>query len=139
MVDDDKKTGEQKKDERAKAERQALVPDDAGKVRVEAIMGPYRGQHLTMTAADGDAAINGHWARDPNVALYGHDPLSEQERTDALAASHVWAQAQWDAAQGIVPPDPPPPEGGEGEGGVTRRRAMKPDEGHGYTTRDHKS
>lgn len=105
--------------------------------QLDVIMGPYRGHRLTMTAADADSAINNHWATDPAAAPddHPHPPLSEQERTDALAAATTWAQAQWDTAQGVAPPDPPPPEGGEGEGGVTRKRAMKPDdEGH-YKTR----
>jgi hypothetical protein len=61
----------------------ALVPNAEGNVRVEAIMGPYRGQHLTMTAADGQNAINDHWARDPTEALYEHEELSEEDRTHA--------------------------------------------------------
>jgi hypothetical protein len=127
MADDDKKIPEQRQAE--------LVPDAAGNVRVEVIMGPYRGQHLTMTNADGQAAINAHWARNPTEVLYQHEALSDQERTDAFAAAHAWAQAQWDAAQGTTPPEPPPPEGGE-TGGETRKRTMRPDEGEGYRTRD---
>jgi len=128
MADDDKRTDEKKT--RAKAEQRALVPNAEGNVMVEAIMGPYRGQNLTMTAADGQAAIDAHWARDPTEALYEHEPLDEAERTAALDASHTWAQAQWDAAQGVEP-EPPPPEGG-----VTRRRALEPeDKPGGYSTR----
>ena len=129
MADDDKRTNEKKT--RAKAEQRALVPNAEGNVMVEAIMGPYRGQHLTMTATDGQAAIDAHWARDPTEAIYEHDELDEAERTAALDASHTWAQAQWDAAQGVEPPEPPPPEGG-----VTRRRALEPeDKPGGYSTR----
>jgi len=128
MADDDKRTDEKKT--RAKAEQRALVPNAEGNVMVEALMGPYRGQNLTMTAADGQAAIDAHWARDPTEALYEHEPLDEAGRTAALDASHTWAQAQWDAAQGVEP-EPPPPEGG-----VTRRRALEPeDKPGGYTTR----
>jgi len=32
---------------------------------VEALMGPYRGQRLTMPAAEAENAINDHWAIDP--------------------------------------------------------------------------
>ena len=99
--------------------------------QVDVIMGPYRSQRLTMSAADADAAVNGHWATDPTKWQEPpHDPLSDQERTDAMTAAHAWAQAQWDAAQ-LVEPEAPPPEGG-----VTRsKKAMKPDEGTDYKTR----
>jgi len=92
-------------------------------------MGPYRGSRLTMTAADGQAAINGHWARDPQEEYGDHDPLTDQQRNDALTAATTWAQATWDKAQGTEEPPPPP------EGGVTKKRDMKPDEGAGYSTR----
>lgn len=113
-----------------KAAQQQLVPNAEGNVMVDVIMGPYRSQRLTMTAADGQAAIDGHWATAPNVAVdpdhEPHDPLSDQERQDALTASHTWAQTTWDAAQGV---EPPPPEGG------VARKAVEPDKGGGYTTR----
>jgi len=127
MADDDKKSAPKKK-----AEQRALVPNAEGNVIVEAIMGPYRGQHLTMLAADGQNAINDHWARDPTEALYEHEELSEEDRTHAVEASHIWAQAQWDAAQDIEP-DAPPPEGGEG--GVTRKRSMAAEQPAAYKTR----
>lgn len=101
--------------------------------QVDVIMGPYRNSRLTMLAADADAAINGHWAIEPIVTYdedrEQHPPLSDQERTDALAAAHTWAQAQWDAAQNPQPPEPPPVEGG------ATRRAMKPEEEAEYKTR----
>lgn len=98
--------------------------------QVDVILGPYRGHRLTMTAADADAAVGAHWATDPTKEHEPpHDPLSDQERTDAMTAATAWAQVTWDTAQGTTPPDPPPPEGG-----VTRR-AMKPEEGEGYKTR----
>ena len=104
---------------------------------VEAIMGPYRGQHLTMTAADGQAAIDAHWARNPSEAIYEHEPLDDEHRKEAVDASHAWAQAQWDAAQGVEP-DQPPPEGGEGTPlEQRRRRSMTAEQTPGgYTTRD---
>jgi len=118
-------------DKKPKAEQRALEPNAEGNVRVEVLMGPYRGQHLTMTAADGQAAINDHWARNPGEALYEHEPLSDEDRTHAWDASQTWAKAQWDAAAGIEQP-PPPPEGGD-----VRRRSMTPDKspGSGYQTR----
>jgi len=106
--------------------------------QVDVIMGPYRSSRLTMSAADADAAINGHWAIEPITThdedREQHPPLSDQERTDALAAAHTWAQAQWDAAQGTTPEQPPPPEGGGGETPVARR-AMKPEDQGEYKTR----
>jgi hypothetical protein len=103
--------------------------------QVDVIMGPYRSTRLTMTAADADAAVNAHWATDPTKAFEPpHDPLSDQERSEALTAAHSWAQAQWDAAQGTAPPPEPPVEPPP-EGGVTGKRAMKPDEAEGYKTR----
>jgi hypothetical protein len=132
-IEDNKRAEDERKkadEERRKtAAQRALVPNAEGNVIVECIMGPYRGQNLTMTAADGQAAINDHWARDPTEALYEHEPLDEADRTHAVDASHAWAHAQWDAAQGIEPEAPPP------EGGVTRRRAMAPETPVGYPTR----
>ena len=119
-------------DKKPKAEQRALEPNAEGNVRVEAIMGPYRGQHLTMTAADGQAAIDAHWARNPADAHYEHEALSDADRTAAWDGSHAWAKTQWDAAAGIEPPDPPPPEGG-----VTRNMTAD-DDGGSYTTRGHR-
>lgn len=100
--------------------------------QVDVILGPYRDHRLTMSAADADAAINAHWAREPNQAIdpdhEPHPPLTDQQRTDAMTAANTWAHATWDAAQNPQPPEPPP------EGGVTHR-AMKPEEAQGYKTR----
>jgi hypothetical protein len=99
--------------------------------QIDVIMGPYRGNLLTVSAADADAAVNAHWARDPHSGEEygtGHDPLSDEERAAALEAANVWAQAQW-AAGTQAPPDPPP-EGGEtrnmeaGSGGRYRTRSQ---------------
>jgi len=104
--------------------------------QIDVIMGPYRGNRLTVSAADADAAVNAHWARDPHSDVpygEGHEPLDDEHRAEALEAANTWAQTQWDAGA----QEPPPPEGGEGEtGGVTRRRAMSPDQpGARYATR----
>ena len=98
---------------------------------VQVILGPYRDSRLTMSTADAQSAINNHRAVDPFAPLddHPHDPLTEQERQDAYEASMTWAKTQW----GVPPPEPPPPEGGEGD--ITRKRAMKPEEGVGYKTR----
>ena len=143
MADDDKKSDDKRRadeerrkaDEQKTASQQALVPDAEGNVAIDVIMGPYRDQRLTMTAADGQAAIDAHWARDPHSGVpygEGHEPLDDEHRAEALEAANTWAQTQWDAGT-----QEPPPEGGEGEtGGVTRRRAMTPDKpAQNYTTR----
>ena len=106
---------------------QHLVPKPDGTVMVEVLMGPYRGQHLTMSAADGQAALAANWARDPSEAIYEHEPLSDEDRKAAWDASHAWAQAQWDAAQSVEPPA----EGGDGR----RRRSMEAEQAGGYATR----
>jgi hypothetical protein len=75
--------------------------------RIDVTMGPYRGNLLDLPAAEADAAIAAHWARDPySTEEYGtgHDPLSEEERASAMAAAQTWAQAQWDLAQGTATP-----------------------------------
>lgn len=104
--------------------------------QIDIIMGPYRGHRLTVPAAEADAAINAHWALDPHRKLdegeEPHDPLTDQQRNDALTAAHTWAQATWDAAQ--KPPEPPPVDPPP-EGGAQSKRAMKPDEGESYKTR----
>jgi hypothetical protein len=99
--------------------------------QVMVLCGPYRDNRLTMTAADADSAINNHWAVDPAVLYdpeHEHPPLDDAERQTALDSAHAWAQAQQDALN----EEPPPPP----EGGITKRRAMKPDEGADYKTRD---
>jgi hypothetical protein len=133
QAETDRKAREQAEADRRKAARDApLVPNAEGNVMVEAIMGPYRGQRLTMTAADGQSAINNHWARNPVEAEYQHDALDEPERVAAFDASHAWAKAQWDAAQDVE--ETPPPEGGEGTP-VARKRNVTPEPAGGYVTK----
>jgi hypothetical protein len=123
QADADRKSRDQAEQQRRKEARDApLVPDAAGNVMVECIMGPYRGQHMTMTAADGQTAINDHWARKAGMIEYEHEALDEAGRTHAFEASQAWAKAQWDAAN--EEPDPPPPE--------ARKRDMAPEASGGY-------
>ncbi len=97
---------------------------------VEALIGPYRGKRLTMSAADADAAINDHWAIDPfEVADDDHPPLTDEERSAALDAANAWSDAQQAAASGEEPPPPP-------EGGITR--SMGADDAGKYKTRSKK-
>src|SRR5580765_1709815 len=90
---------------------EANMADETRQIQV--LMGPYRDNRLTVSAADAESAINNHWAVDPfHVAALDeepHPPLSEEERTAALDAANTWAKAQWDAAQGVAPPPPDPP------------------------------
>jgi len=131
QAETDRKTREQAEQQRRKEARDApLVPDAAGNVMVECIMGPYRGQLMTMTAADGQTAINDHWARKAGQLDYEHEALDDAGRVAALDASKAWAQAQWDAAND----EEPPPEGGEGTP-VARKRDMAAEQGAGYTTK----
>src|SRR4029077_15534972 len=76
--------------------------------QVDVIMGPYRGNRLTMSAADAQAAVNGHWATTPTDTDHSrddpHPPLDDAERKAAMDAAHAWAKTTWDAAQGIEQP-----------------------------------
>lgn len=108
---------------------------------IQVLLGPYRDHRLMVSAADAEAAINNHWAVDPNEVFdpdHQHPPLSEEERTAALEAATAWAQLQWDTAQGVTQEPPPPTEETDlppPEGGATRRRAMRPGEAAEYRTR----
>jgi len=104
--------------------------------QIQVLMGPYRDNRLTVSAADAESAINNHWAVDPHELPdpdHQHPPLSDEERTAALEAATTWAKAQWDAAQGVTPPPDPPIARAKSE-----KRDMKPDEpaGRGYATRE---
>ena len=85
---------------------------------IDVIMGPYRGNRLTMSTADADAAVNGHWATDANAPPpepddEPHPPLSDEERAAALDGRRGMGKAQLgDRARHRT--DRPPPEG---EGG----------------------
>ena len=102
--------------------------------RIDVIMGPYRGNLLTVSAADADAAVNAHWARDPfSGEPYGtaHDPLSDEERASALEAANTWAKAQWHVAEAIADPK------AEGTTPESVRRDMEAEhKPGGYTTRE---
>ena len=102
--------------------------------QIQVLLGPYRDNRLTVSAADAEMAINDHWAVDPHhVAAPDeepHPPLTDEERTHALEAATAWAKLQWDTAQQVPPPEPPPE-------GTPVRRDMKPDDASGrYPTRN---
>ena len=150
-IEDNKRAEEERNEQRRKtaAERQ-LVPDANGNVIMEVIMGPYRGNYLTMTAADAEEAKDSHWARDPGETDRDHDHvLTEEDRQSALTQAHAWAQAQWDAAAALGDDDDEPPADETPEARQAREekkrqrerehneRAMQPDnQGQpGYRTR----
>jgi hypothetical protein len=111
QAEEDRKAKEQAEQDRRKQARDApLVPNAEGNVMIEAIMGPYRGQRLTVKEAEGTAAINDHWARNPVEAIYEHETLDEADRVHAIEAAQAWATATWEAAG--QPPDETPEEGG---------------------------
>jgi hypothetical protein len=116
-IEDNKRAEEERNEHRRKtaAERQ-LVPDANGNVIMEVIMGPYRGNYLTMTAVDAEEAKDSHWARDPGETDRDHDHvLTEEDRQSALTQAHAWAQAQWDAAAALGDGDDEPDPIPEGE------------------------
>lgn len=119
------------KRERNTAEQQAQAADAAGNLVVDVIMGPYRGQRLTMPESEAAAAVSAHWARDPfSGEPYGtaHDPLSDEERETALEAADTWARTQW--GQPVATEQPT-----EGDVAPTRARSMQADKPGGYATR----
>ena len=98
--EDRKKREEGDEDRRKQARETPLVADAAGNVMIEAIMGPYRGNRLTVTEAEGQAAINDHWARNPVITEYQHEELSEEDRTAAWEAANNWAKRNLGGGRG---------------------------------------
>ena len=93
---------------------------------IEAICGPYRGQRLTVSAADFDRAIAERWARDPHPDE-PHDPheqppeMTDEETGMAIEAARAWQAEQVEIASGGKPTGPPKEE----------RRDMRPGESTG--------
>src|SRR5262249_51544927 len=75
---------------------------------IEAICGPYRGQRLTVSAADFDKAIADRGARDPH-AERPHEPdeqppeMTPEETKAALEAAEAWQTEQVEIAKGGQP------------------------------------
>ena len=142
QAEEERKKREEGDEERKKQARETpLVADAAGNVMIEAIMGPYRGNRLTVTEAEGQAAINDHWARNPVITEYQHEELSEEDRTAAWEAANTWAKETWEKA-GQVEGETPPPEAEakrreqeEAERQRQQQRDMQPDQAAGYKTR----
>lgn len=87
------------------ADQISTPPSDfplVGGKQVQAVIGPYAGQRLTMPTAEADQAIADHWAivpREPPLdpdadPLGGHTTLTDAERQAAQDAAQTWADAQ---------------------------------------------
>lgn len=127
------------------AETKTPTPPPAEFKQIQVLMGPYRDHRLTVTAADYDAAIAAKWAidpfpdpaalakmQDPKPDEPPPEPMSDADRKAAWDASHAWAQAQWDLAQGTGNPkhqeghDTRPAEAhGEAHGGAPHEGRTK--------------
>lgn len=98
---------------------------------VDAIAGPYRGQRLTVSAADAAQAIADKWAVDPFAekpppAKEGEEPeppLSDEEREEIVKKAY-----KWQADQVTLAADDKPKKEGE-------HRDMSADKPGNYTTR----
>jgi hypothetical protein len=88
-------------EQRQAEQRQAEQAPDA--VTVECLMGPYRGQHIKLSAADSQQAISERWAReltpppfDANAEVKG---MTFEENEAAAQAAQDWVNKR----QGIEP------------------------------------
>ena len=114
----------------------------AGGRAMYVLVGPYRGNVLTMTDADGESAKDNHWAidiadmsgpLDANTP-YDHDhELTDEDRAYAVKEANEWAAAQ--SGQGEEDDeDEPAPEGETEDQRKQRekrndeRRRQKPDQ-----------
>lgn len=62
---------------------------------IEATAGPYRGQRLTMPAADADTAIDDGWAVDPTKPIDADaspPELNDEQRSEILAKAETAAR-----------------------------------------------
>lgn len=69
---------------------------------IEATCGPYRGQRLTMLAADAVRAIADKWARDPGEVFDPDEPppeITTEQQAMAIQAARDWQQAQLNALE----------------------------------------
>ena len=107
-----------------------------------ALVGPYRGQILTMPDAEGESAKDNNWAIDiadmsgPFDANkpYDHDhELTDEDRAYAVKEANEWAQAQYGQGE-ADDEDEPAPEGETEDQRKQRekrndeRRRQKPDQ-----------
>lgn len=60
--------------------------------QIEATAGPYRGQRLTVSKADAEAAIAEGWAIDPFAARPEGKTMTDEERLDLLAKAEAGAR-----------------------------------------------
>ena len=88
------------------------------------IVGPYRGQVLTMPDAEAEDAKDSHWAVEMETVAppfdanepFDHDhELTDEDRAYAVEAANAWAQAQAD-------PEEPAPEGEQDDARQAREK-----------------
>lgn len=117
---------------------------------IEPLVGPYAGQHVTVTAADAESAISEGWARDPYALP---DPKAEapKERTQeeyekqvaaAEKAARRWRgeeepEAESKSGKKKVADEPVEAKRPAAGGDEEVDRSMEADQpGDGYTTRE---
>jgi hypothetical protein len=120
------------------------APAMAGFRQMYVIVGPYRGNVLTMPDAEAESAKDNHWAVEMSTVAPPYDAskpaehdheLTEEDRAYAVEAANAWA------ANVNAPPDEPPPEDETEAQRQAReqrnadRRTMQPGGSGGYQTR----
>jgi hypothetical protein len=105
------------------------APSLAGSRQMYVIVGPYRGNVLTMPDAEAESAKDNHWAVEMDTVAPPYDAskprehdheLTDEDRAHAIVAANEWA------ASVNAPPEPPPPEGAA----AARRRPAEDDDDH---------
>jgi hypothetical protein len=103
------------------------APQLAGTRQMYIIVGPYRGNVLTMPDAEAENAKDNHWAVEMETVAPPYDAskprehdheLTEEDRENAVKEANEWA------AKVNLPPEPPPdppPEGRAGPGRAQHR------------------
>jgi len=120
------------------------APAMAGFRQMYVIVGPYRGNVLTMPDAEAESAKDNHWAVEMSTVAPPYDAskpaehdheLTEEDRAYAVESANAWA------ANVNAPPDEPPPEDETEAQRQAReqrnadRRTMQPGGSGGYQTR----
>jgi hypothetical protein len=121
----DDKAAEQNREAAARAGEQqqpTFTPEQLATPRADAadtrqmyiIVGPYRGQVLTMPNDEAESAKDNHWAVEMSEVSPPYDAsqprehdheLTDEDRAHAIESANEWA------ANVNAPPEPPPPEG----------------------------
>jgi hypothetical protein len=96
--------------------------------QIEATLGPYRGQRLTVPTADADRAIADGWATDPFAPPVEPKEQTEEERASAIEAAEKAARKLRGEEEGEAKP--------KAKGPKSETRAMEADAGEPYATRE---